>query len=116
MLTFFGAGVSPNPAMDTGFFTDTITAAILAAIASLLGLIISKESKVSEFRQKWIDELRKDVAWVLGEATLIHAGLLGVGPQRSSGEINRRLAGEFVSADGKRGQDGCQGSKARRHD
>jgi len=33
-------------------------------------------------------------------------------PQRESG---RCLADEFVSADGKRGQDGCQSRKARRH-
>src|SRR5216684_7482765 len=34
-------------------------------------------------------------------------------PQR---ENNRRLTDEFVSADGERGQGGCQGRKARRRD
>lgn len=29
---------------------------------ALLGLIISKEQKVSEFRQQWIDALREDIA------------------------------------------------------
>lgn len=33
--------------------------AIIAGLISLLGLIIGKEQKVSEFRQAWIDELRK---------------------------------------------------------
>ena len=33
--------------------------AIIAGLVSVLGLIISKEQKVSEFRQAWIDELRK---------------------------------------------------------
>ena len=33
-------------------------AAIIAGLISLLGLIIGKEQKVSEFRQAWIDELR----------------------------------------------------------
>ena len=36
-----------------------IGAAIIAGLVSLLGLIIGKEQKVSEFRQLWIDELRK---------------------------------------------------------
>ncbi|MCE7027843.1 hypothetical protein [Jiella avicenniae] len=36
-----------------------VGAAIIAGLVSLLGLIISKEQKVSEFRQIWIDELRK---------------------------------------------------------
>ncbi len=36
-----------------------VGAAIIAGLISLLGLIIGKEQKVSEFRQAWIDELRK---------------------------------------------------------
>ena len=36
-----------------------VGAAAIAALVSLLGLIIAKEQKVSEFRQAWIDELRK---------------------------------------------------------
>jgi hypothetical protein len=36
-----------------------VGAAIIAGLVSLLGLIIAKEQKVSEFRQAWIDELRK---------------------------------------------------------
>jgi hypothetical protein len=36
-----------------------VGAAIIAGLVSLLGLIIGKEQKVSEFRQAWIDELRK---------------------------------------------------------
>lgn len=40
----------------------TIAGALLAAFAALLGLIIAKESKTSEFRQAWIDALRQDIA------------------------------------------------------
>jgi hypothetical protein len=40
----------------------TIIAAAIAAFISLVGLIITKESKVSEFRQAWIDALRADIA------------------------------------------------------
>lgn len=35
-----------------------IIVAIIAATAGWLGLILTKEQKVSEFRQKWIDALR----------------------------------------------------------
>ncbi|MCQ8278307.1 hypothetical protein NFI95_07570 [Acetobacteraceae bacterium KSS8] len=36
-----------------------VGAAVVAGIVSIFGIIISKEQKVSEFRQAWIDELRK---------------------------------------------------------
>ena len=36
-----------------------VGAAIIAGLVSLFGLIIGKEQKVSEFRQAWIDDLRK---------------------------------------------------------
>lgn len=35
--------------------------AVIAGLVSLLGLIIGKEQKTSEFRQAWIDELRQCV-------------------------------------------------------
>ena len=37
-------------------------AASIAGAFSLIGLLISKEQRVSDFRQVWIDELRKDIA------------------------------------------------------
>jgi len=91
LLTYVLAAASSNQA-DTGLFGDATTAAILAAVASFLGLMISKESKISEFRQKWIDELRKDISWVLGEATRIHAQLINAAPKESNSGINQRLA------------------------
>lgn len=42
-----------------------IVAAIIAGVVAWLGLIISKESKVSEFRQQWIDGLRAEIATVI---------------------------------------------------
>lgn len=36
-----------------------VGAAIIAGFVSILGLIIGKEQKISEFRQAWIDDLRK---------------------------------------------------------
>jgi hypothetical protein len=42
-----------------------VIAALITGLVALLGLIISKESKVSEFRQQWIDSLREDVSTLL---------------------------------------------------
>jgi hypothetical protein len=49
-----------------------IIAAIIAAVVAFLSLIISKEQSVSEFRQQWIDALRKDIAIVVGRIVAIH--------------------------------------------
>lgn len=38
-----------------------VGAALIAAIVSLIGLIISKEQKISDFRQAWIDALRTEI-------------------------------------------------------
>jgi len=52
--------------------TGTIIAALITAVISFLGLIISKESKVSEFRQAWIDALRAEIAAVITHARAIY--------------------------------------------
>ena len=39
-----------------------IAGALIAGLFGLLGLIIAKENKTSEFRQSWIDALRSDIA------------------------------------------------------
>ena len=41
-----------------------IVAAIIAGLVAFFSLIISKEQTVFDFRQQWIDELRKDIASV----------------------------------------------------
>ena len=46
----------------------TILAAAIAAAASLVAVTLSKEQKVSEFRQAWIDALREDLASFLSSA------------------------------------------------
>ena len=48
-----------------------VGAAVVAGLVSVLGLIISKEQKVSEFRQAWIDELRKCLISYLVNITAI---------------------------------------------
>ncbi|RYF31948.1 MAG: hypothetical protein EOO38_31340, partial [Cytophagaceae bacterium] len=42
-----------------------VIAALIGAMISLVSLIVAKEGKVSEFRQAWIDELRRDLAQFL---------------------------------------------------
>ena len=49
-----------------------IGAALIAGVVSLLGLVISKEQKVSEFRQAWIDALRSEVASLISHVNAIH--------------------------------------------
>lgn len=49
-----------------------VTAALIAGIISLLGLIISKEQKTSEFRQAWIDALRADLTAYLTQVNAIN--------------------------------------------
>jgi len=39
-----------------------IMAALIAGFFSILNLIVSKEQKVSEFRQQWIDSLRQELS------------------------------------------------------
>lgn len=61
----------PDPALGA------VVAAIIAALVSLLGLVISKEHKTSEFRQAWIDSLRSEVSaliahlWVIFNAACV---------------------------------------------
>lgn len=50
-----------------------IIASTVAGAISLIGLIISKESKLSEFRQAWIDALREELATVVGHAHVLSA-------------------------------------------
>jgi hypothetical protein len=54
-------------------FGVPLSVAFIAALASVLGLIISKESKVSEFRQAWIDGLRCDIAALIGHTAALQA-------------------------------------------
>lgn len=49
-----------------------IVAALIAGVVSLLGLIISKEQKISEFRKAWIDSLRSEISALISHANAIH--------------------------------------------
>lgn len=56
--------------------TGVMTAAVVAGLFSLISLIISKENKVTEFRQTWIDAQRNDLAEVLALAAALEAAPL----------------------------------------
>lgn len=49
----------------------TIVAAAIAATVALVSLIISKESKTSEFRQNWIDALRSEIGDAISSASAL---------------------------------------------
>jgi hypothetical protein len=47
---------------DPDFSIGAIGAASIAAVISLIGLIVAKENKTSEFRQDWINALRENIS------------------------------------------------------
>jgi len=51
-------GIPANLLIHAG----VIAAALIAGFFSFLNLVISKQQKISEFRQSWIDKLREDVS------------------------------------------------------
>lgn len=68
-----------------------ILAAIITAAVSLAGLIISKESKVSEFRHQWIQELRICMSELIGHVISLS------GKRQSLGE-NEVESKELISS------------------
>lgn len=54
-----------------GLTFGAIGAALIAAIVSLVGLILGKEQKTSEFRQEWVDSLRSEISDYLTNITAV---------------------------------------------
>lgn len=52
---------------------NAIEAGLIATCVTLLGILITNQSKVSEFRQKWIDALREDAATLITHTLVINA-------------------------------------------
>lgn len=48
-----------------------VVAALIAGLISLLGLVISKEQKVSDFRQAWIEGLRTEMVEFLAQINAV---------------------------------------------
>lgn len=64
-----------------------VGAALIAGMISLLGLIISKEQKTSEFRQAWIDSLRSEITQYLTNLNAI-ADALTVSYENQADKVN----------------------------
>jgi hypothetical protein len=51
---------------------STIEAALIATGVTLLGILITNQAKVSEFRQQWINALRDDAASLITHTLMLH--------------------------------------------
>jgi hypothetical protein len=51
--------------------SDNLIGPIIGASVAVMGMIVAKETKVSELRQQWIDGLRADVAKLISLALQI---------------------------------------------
>ncbi|HEY9016777.1 hypothetical protein [Thiomicrospira sp.] len=69
-----------------------IIVAFIAAILAYLGLVLTKEQKVSEFRQKWIDEVRNDLADLLSRSIAIQLNFASF----CRGKLQANLYAEFI--------------------
>jgi hypothetical protein len=72
--------------MADGF--ATMGAALIGAGIAVVGLILGKENKISEFRQQWIDGLRNDVSTLIGVSVAIRIRPID---QRYHGELSLQL-------------------------
>jgi hypothetical protein len=79
-----------------------ISAALIAGFFSLLNLIVSKEQKVSEFRQQWIDSLRQELAdhmaAVVSLSSIYENGQhLDKEMTKTANEVTQRVTSTFIS-------------------
>ena len=73
--------------MDGDISIGAVGAALIAGVVSLLGLIISKEQKTSEFRQAWVDALRSEITAYLTSFNAI-ADAVGVTYKDQAEKVN----------------------------
>jgi hypothetical protein len=52
---------------------NTIEAGLIATGVTLLGILITNQAKVSEFRQQWINALREDAATLITHTLILHS-------------------------------------------
>jgi hypothetical protein len=52
---------------------NAVEVSVIATIVTLLGILITNQAKVSEFRQQWINALRDDVATLITHSLILHA-------------------------------------------
>lgn len=71
---------------------NTIEAGLIATGVTLLGILITNQAKVSEFRQKWIDALREDAAILVTHTFAIYGAKAGQNVDESFIELNQSSA------------------------
>lgn len=57
---------------QTGWIPAAVIAALVSAIVAFAGFVLTKEAKISEFRQAWIDGLRAEISDLLATFWSIH--------------------------------------------
>lgn len=60
---------------QTGWIPAAVIAALVSAIVAFAGFVLTKEAKISEFRQAWIDGLRAEISDLLALFWSIHYAL-----------------------------------------
>lgn len=73
-----------------------VVASLIAGLVSLLGLIISKEQKTSEFRQTWIDSLRAEISALISHANAIHGAFIAKSPEEGPSSVWKNVREDFV--------------------
>lgn len=71
-----------------------IAAALISGFWSLITLIISKDQKVSEFRQTWIDSLRHEISDYLGQLQALSTSWLYFSEGQLGGDHGKRFVKE----------------------
>jgi len=56
-----------------GWEPSAVEASLIATAITLLGILITNQAKVSEFRQQWINALREDIAALITHTLILHA-------------------------------------------
>jgi hypothetical protein len=75
----------------------TIALALVGASVSFVGIILSKEQKVSEFRLNWLEALREDIVSLIARALAIHAAHRNAGgPPIANSQMGMRLTEDFL--------------------
>jgi hypothetical protein len=70
-------------------------AALVAGLLSLVGLVIAKESKTSEFRQSWIDSLRSEISKLIAHVHAVN-GIWLLGELEPPPEVRRDLRNHYL--------------------
>jgi hypothetical protein len=75
----------------------TIALALFGASVTFVGIILSKEQRVSEFRLSWLEALREDIASLIARALAIHGVHVNAGgPPPANSQIGMKLTEDFL--------------------